>query len=66
MILSQVDGGSFLTLRKQCCILSFHEGGGLDGKLRDLEGKDELGLVLWLEDARVAFLSIFFYFSIIK
>lgn len=49
MILSQADGGSFLTLREQCCILSFHEGGGgLDWKLRDLEGKDELGFVPWL------------------
>lgn len=37
---------SFLTLREQCCILSFHEGEGLDWKLRDLEGKDELGLVI--------------------
>lgn len=49
MILSQVDGGSFLTLREKCFILSFREGGGrLDWKLRDLEGKDELGLVPWL------------------
>lgn len=48
MILLQADGGSFLTLREQCCMLSFHEGGGLDRILRDLEGKDELGLVPWL------------------